>query len=295
MTWRDEKVSKIEPVPLFIHLPPLAHLPRTREVLHDLCNLLDRALVPIHRFKRVRADLDNDLKLAVGFLAMNGLAAARAVHTLSGTEHAGTATLYFRVVFEVLVKIRWMRKDLARARAYLQSEPFERYILATDRVKKSKRWAAIVKECADEVATNLELLQLPKVNTGKNNPPNFKAIARALRMPSLDVMAKDIGMDEEDYLLHHGLPSLFPHTSVVHVKNFAKTLNADGSVNCSTTVDPTMLLGYVARTATRTGEVLNQVLEVWPDGATMFESEKVAKRLSEIVEALRVVMPSPNE
>lgn len=279
---------------MVIHLPPLAHLPRIREVLDDLCGLLDRALAPIHRFKRIRADLDNDLKLAMGFHAMNGLEAARAVHTLSGTDHAGTATLYFRVVFEVLVKIRWIRQDPDRARAYLESEPFERYILATDRVRNSKRWPQIVKECDDAVAANPALLQLPKVNTGKNNPPNYKAIARALRMPSLEVMATDIGMDQEDYLLDHGVPSLSPHTSVVHVKNFAKKLNADGSVNCSTIVEPTMLLGYVARTATRTGEVLNQVLEVWPDGATMFESEKAAQRLTEIVDALRGIMHSPN-
>lgn len=276
-------MSNTEPV---IHLPPLAQLPRTRDVLNDICNLLERALGPIHRFRRIRANRDNDVQLAVGFHAMNGLDAARAVHTLSATDHAGTATLYFRVVFEALVKIRWMRVDPERARAYLESEPFERHILATERIRNSDRWPAIVKECEDAVAGNPALLQLPKVNTGKNNPPNFDAVARGLRMPPLEVMATEIGMDEDDFLLDHGVTSLLPHTSVVHVKNFAKNLNADGTVSCSTSIDPTMLVGYVARTATRTGEILNQVLEVWPDGALMFASENVAKNLTEIVTAI---------
>lgn len=280
-------MSESRPAEHLFHLPPLAQLPRTREVLADVCRVLERALGPIHRFRRERGEIENDLKMAVGFHAMNGLDAARAVHTLSGTDdHAGTASLYFRVVFEALIKVRWMRKEPVRAKAYLDSEPFERYVLATDKVKNSKHWATILEDCANVIAANPDYTKLPKVFAGKNNPLNYKALSRALRMPALDVMADDLAMDEDTYFLDHGFTSLLPHTSVVHVREFAKSLNADGTVNCSTTIDPVTLVGYVARTATRTGEILQQALEIWPDGAVQFDAENVGERLKDVVFAL---------
>jgi hypothetical protein len=46
---------------------------------------------------------------------------------------------------------------------------------------------------------------------------------RALRMRGLETLANDAGMDDETYLLDFDVPSLYPHTSVVHAKNFARS------------------------------------------------------------------------
>lgn len=287
-------MSKIESVPLVIHLPPLAQLPRAREVLNDLAILLDRALAPARRFTRVREDLDNDLLLVISLHALNALEAARALHTLSGTDHAGTIAPHFRTLFDAVVKMRWMRQHPLRARRYLQSGRFEQYALATERVKKSPLWAAIVDGCKAGIAENPELLNLPNATKGAKKRPDFAAIAKDLRMPDLDTMATAVGMDEDEYLIDQSFPSLNPHTSVLHTTMFMKGVNADGTARLSSEIHPAMLLAYVGRGATRVGEVLEEVLKAYPDGVLQFEAEKVAIRLQEIVMALSgLVVPKP--
>jgi hypothetical protein len=277
---------KIDSTPPMLQVPPAAHLPRLRETLADLVVLLSSALEPVRRFRKTHDEVENALRLAAGVHALNALDAARAVHNLSGTDYAQTLTPHFRTLFEVLVKIRAMRKDPARARAYLESEPFERHAMATERVKKSKRWAEIVQSCKDAVARNPALLKLKKVNTGKNNPPNFNAVARALRM-DLETLAEELGMDEEDYLMDFGVPSLNSHTSPVFTKNFGKSFNADGSATMSSEIDPKLLLIYVIRSSARVGQILEDVLALFPDGRLQFEAEKIEPRLEEQTVAIR--------
>ena len=91
-------------------------------------------------------------------------------------------------------------------------------------------------------------------------------------------------------MLDFDVPSLYPHTSVVHAKNFASSLNADGTVVLSTEMEPLTLLGYVARSTTRTGEVLQEVLGVFQDGAILFDTEKAVKALNEIITAINGVI-----
>ena len=279
-------MTKIAPASPIFQVAPAAHLPRLRETLADLIVILDKALGPVRRFRKSDDQVENPLRLAAGVHALNALDAARAVHNLSGTDYAQTLTPHFRTLFEVLVKIRAMRKDPARARAYLESEPFERHAMATERVKKSKLWDEIVKDCKDAIARNPALLKLKKVNTGKNNPPNFNAVARALRM-DVETLAKELGMDEDDYLMDFGVPSLNPHTSPVFTKNFGKSLNGDGTANLSSEIDPKLLLIYVIRSSARVGQILEDVLALFPDGPLQFEAEKIAPRLEEQTGALR--------
>jgi hypothetical protein len=260
-----------------ILLPPGAHLPRAREALSEAVALLDRALEPTRRYRRDADEAQNNLKIAIAFHALAALDAAKAVNTISATDHAGTISTDYRTVFEALVKIRWMRAAPSRAKAYLESEPFERYRLATARIRSSSRWAAVVNDCKDAINRNPSLLKLPGAMNGKR--PNLKAIAKALRFPPLEEMAGALGMTDDDVLIDLDVPSLTPHTSVVYVKNFPKSLNRDGTVNLSSEMDPMSLMGYVALTATRTGEVLQEVLAVWPDGALIYETELAAGRL----------------
>jgi hypothetical protein len=270
-----------------LYLPPGAHLPRIRAVLEEICHALEKALAPVRRYRPVPDEVENALRMAVGTHALAALDAALAVHIVSGTESAGTIATDCRTVFECLVKMRWMRKDARRARSYLASEPFERYALANARVKKSNRWPDIVGNCKTSIAANPWLLDLPNATKGARKRPDFDAIAKALRMPSLEDMSKAIGQDDDAYLVDSDVPSLTPHTSVLYVKNFVKARNADDTFILSTSMDPRMLDGYVARTATRTGEVLKEVLDLWPDGAIMFEADSAAERLAEIVTALK--------
>lgn len=270
----------------FFDAPLYAHLPRLRETLGSLISVLDRALAQVHRFRRIDDEIQNAVRLAAGLHALNALDAAKAVLNLSGTDYAQTLAPHFRTLFEVLVKIRGMRKKPARARAYLEAAPFERHIMATERIRKSKRWAGIVKACEDAVAKNPKLLELKKVNTGKNNPPNFDAVARALRM-DVEAIVTELGMDEDDYLLDFGVPSLNPHSSVVFTENFGKSFNADGTANFSSEIDIKLLLIYVIRSAARVGQILEDVLQLFPDGALQYEAEKFEPQLQEQTNLLR--------
>jgi hypothetical protein len=270
----------------FFDVPLSAHLPRLRETLADLITVLDKALGPVRRFRKTDDAVENPLRLAAGMHALNALDAARAVHNLSGTDYAQTLTPHFRTLFEVMVKMRAMRNDPKRARAYLESEPFERHAMATERVRKGKHWAGIIQDCKDAVAKNPALLQLPKVNTGKNNPPNFTAVARGLRM-DLETLAEELGMDEEDYLMDFAVPSLAPHTSPVYTKTFGMSINADGTATMSSDIDPKLLLIYVIRSSARVGQILEDVLALFPDGPLQFEAEKIEPRLEEQTVALQ--------
>jgi hypothetical protein len=137
-----------------MHLPADAQLPRLRQALAGLIGVLDHALEPVRSFRRERGDLDNDLRFVVGLHALNALQAAKAMHTLSGTDHADTVSGHSRTLFDALVKIRWMRLHPLRARRYLQSGPFEAYALATEHVKRSGKWPEMVAMC--EVAVEQE-------------------------------------------------------------------------------------------------------------------------------------------
>jgi hypothetical protein len=287
-------MSEIISVPLTIHVPPAAQLTRMRGMLLDLCDLLDRALVPAKRFMPDPGTPGNDVRLAVVLHGFNALESARAVQNLSGTDYAGAIAPHYRTLFEALVKIRWMRKHPKRARRFLESDPFERYALATNRVKKSKHWARIVSECKMAVEKNPDLLKLPDAVGRKSRRPNYSAIAKGMRM-DLGDMVRSLGMDEEDYLIDHAVPSLTPHSSILHVSQYAKRKNSDGSVTISTEMDANMLLAYVSRAATRTGEVLNQILEIYPDGKIIFDSEEVARRLSDVTIMLRNTMRATTE
>lgn len=278
----------VQGVPLTILLPKDALVPKSREILLDVAKVLERALEPVKRFRRVRGDRENDVLLAVGVHALNALDAAFAVHTLSGTDHAASVNAPYRTVFEVLVKIRWMRQDPLRAKAYLDSEPFERYAHADARVQASHRWPQIVADCEASVKANPALLSLPNV-LHPDGSPNFTRIAVRLRMPKIRVMLRDLGI-EDDYLLDFDVPSFFPHTSVLHTKNFAQRLNRDGTVELSSKMDAIMLCGYVTRTATHAGSVMKEVLDLWPDGAVQFAGENACEILVKFVPMLKGYM-----
>lgn len=184
-----------------------------------------------------------------------------------------------------------MRQHSARATNYLISEPFERYALANDRVRRSDKWPDIVQECKNSVARLPSLLNLPGATKGAARRPVFKAIAKALRMPPLAEMADAVGEDEDVYLIDVDVPSLYPHTSVTYTKNFHKRNNRDGTAFLSTQAEPIMLLGSITRAATRLGEILKEVLDIFPDGAIQFDAEAAAGRLAEVVTAIRGYLP----
>jgi hypothetical protein len=273
-------------------IPPEAHLPRARAALNEVAGLLDLAVAPARRFRKSGTELENDLRIAVGMHGLAALDAARAVHLLSGTDDTGMVPTGFRTICDCLVKIRWMRADAQRARAYLVAEPFERYALASESIKKSQKWAAIMGDCKKTLAENPWILKRDAVVNGSKKKPLYDKIVWALRMPAPEEMAQDVGMDEDDYLFDTGISSLAPHTSVVHAKNFARSLNADGTVNLSATLEPLMLLWYVSRSTVRLGAVANEVLNVFSDGAVAHKAGEIERDVSEAILALKAYMDS---
>ena len=273
-----------------IIVPSLAYLPQLIDSMDVMIGLLDRGLDPARRFRRVRDDQENDLRLAVVVHALNALDEGRTIRLLAREERGNGVYPHCRTVFEALVKIRWMRKSPPRATAYLDSEPFERYMLASPRVKKSDKWPKIIQECKNTIAQNPKLLDLPKA-VKKDNMQDFAAIARGLRMPSMRKMTLAVGLDDDDYMLDFGVSSLSPHTSITHIKNFAKGLNADKSARLSTDSNPNLLLGYVARATMRVSQTLGEVLELYPDGAIQFDAENAVATLNDLVVKLGTVIP----
>lgn len=276
-----------------IHLPALAYLPETLDRLDELIALLDRALEPTRRFKRARKDQPNDLRFAVALHALNALGQARAVRLLS--EHKMGYAIYapVRTIFEALVKIRWMRKDPRRATAYLDAEPFARYVLATPRVMKTEAFQHVLRDCKNAVASKPSLLNLPKARR-KNGKADYRAIAMALRMPKIEEMAHAVGLDAEVVFLDSAVPSLSPHGDVVYTRNFAKRLNPDGTVLLSYEADPGMLQAFAARTLCHVGMIIEDLsMNVFPDGVIQFEAEELLQnRMNPLLEKLHTSVPN---
>ncbi|MBV8368759.1 MAG: hypothetical protein JO036_07455 [Candidatus Eremiobacteraeota bacterium] len=271
---------------LRIILPPTAQLPRARAVLQSITNVLDDALEPTRRFHRVRDDLENDLCLAAAVHALSGLDAARAILVLADEDHGNALAPHARTIVEAFVKIAWMRQDRQRARDYLESEPFERFAHATPAVRASNRWNEILRDCDTAVKQCPDLLNLKKAVDPNTGQPDYKAIAKALRMPSFIRLAAAIGLDQDDYLVDFDFHSFTPHTSVLHAKTFFRAVNPDSSVTATTKMDPCMLIAIVARAANNSARLVNEILSVFPDGAVLFKFEKAVEELAEMSAAV---------
>ena len=267
-------------------MPPLAYLPEVLQRLDEVNLLLERSLEPSRAFRGVRSDQQNNLRLAVGLHTLNALEASKALHVLANRKMGVAMYPHARTMFEVLVKIRWMQKCPSRATDYLDSEPFERYALASPIVKARPVFKEVVADCKKALEDNPRLLKLPKL-VGKNGHPDFAKIAKALRMPDLDKMVVDVGLDSDDYMLDFGITSLAPHSSIVHTIDFAKRINPDGSAMFSAEIPPKMLLGYAARALPRAGQILESTLKTFPDGKIEYEAEHHAQIVKTLVLKLK--------
>jgi hypothetical protein len=269
-----------------MHLPPLAYLPQVLDQIDEMIVILRRSLGPASNFRRERQSQGNDAELSVLLLALNALVAARALRKLAAVESGNAVMPHARTLFEVLVKIRWMRLDLQRSTNYLTSEPFERFSLATPRVRASDIWPNIIRDCDAEFAAVPSLAQLPGA-VNSDGSPNYKRVADGLRMPDLRTMSRAIGMDDEDYLLGQTITSLTPHSGIIHLRNFLKRNNPDGTVLLSEESDPVMLLSYVSGALPRIGQIAQEVLITFPDGRIQFDAENLAERVGHLVSQLR--------
>ena len=106
-------------------------------------------------------------------------------------------------------------------------------------------------------------------------------------MPDLWTMTKELGLDNEDYLLDGAVPSLYPHSDITHTRALFKRENADGTVVLSEEVAPEMLMTYASRSLVWIGSIANQLLELFPNSVVQHDAEQAAARLTELVERLR--------
>lgn len=280
----------IIPVRLTLELPPGAHLPQARERLQRAIRLLDRGLEPTRRFRPADNSAETDLRLAVALHALNALDSASAVHVLSNTDFPVTVAPHFRTVFETFLKIKYMRQDPKRATNYLDSNTFECYAHANATVKKSPRWVEIVAKCKAEVQRRPELLKL-KDAIAKDGSHDYSAIAKGLRFPSTPKLVRAAKEHEDAYLLDFDVPSFASHSSVMYTKSYGRNRNRDGTLTLSTELDPIMHLMFVTRTAVRAGQVLDEVLTLFHDGALQYEAGQDAKELTAFAMATKGYLP----
>jgi hypothetical protein len=99
-------------------------------------------------------------------------------------------------------------------------------------------------------------------------------------------MALEVGFDEDDYLIDYAIPSQQPHSSPVHAKSFHRGVNVDQSALISTEESNELLLSYAARALPHLGNVVREVLTEFQDGARVYELEKCAEQINELVTKL---------
>jgi hypothetical protein len=269
----------------------LAYLPEILDRVRDFLDLLDRALKPAKSFERKQNDLQNDLRLGVAVHGIGAYHAGRALIVVSEAHLGSSIYPHARTIFEALVRMRWMRADPLRARRYLQSEPFGRYALATERVQSSWRFPIVVNDCRNAIDADSSLLGLitPKVlkKAERRGPPNYYAlIARALRLPNMRLMALAVGMDDEDYFIDYAFPSQQPHSTAVHTKSFATGWNKDQTAQISTAETNELLVPTAARSLPHLGNIIYEVLQQFPDGAIEYAAEICVPKVDAIVSKL---------
>ena len=181
--------------------------------------------------------------------------------------------------------------DPSRAKRYLQSEPFGRYALATDRVRSSWRFPVVVADCRNAIDADPSLLVLiaPKAlrKAERRGPPNYYALlAQALRLPNMRPMAHAVGMDDEDYFIDYAFPSQQPHSTAVHTKSFATGWNKDQTARLSTSETNDLLVPTAARSLPHLGNIIYEVLQQFPDGALEYAAESCIPKVDAVVSKL---------
>lgn len=274
-----------------IHLPPLAYLTEILDRAREFLDLLDRALQPAQSFERKRDDLQNDLRLAIAVHGIGAYHAGRALVLVSEAHLGSSVYPHSRTIFEALVRMRWMRADPLRARRYLQSEPFGRYALATERVQSSWRFPVVVADCRNAIDADPSLLGLITPNVlakaERQGPPNlYSLVARALRLPNMRLMAHAVGMDDEEYFIDYAFPSQQPHSTAVHTKSFATGWNKNQTARLSTAETNDLLIPTAARCLPHLGNIVYEVLQQFPDGVLEYAAETCVPKVDAIVSKL---------
>jgi hypothetical protein len=209
--------------------------------LDRTCERLDAVLASARAYPPKQRTPESDLDLAVVLHALSARDDARAVLALAKARISHPLITHVRTIFEARSKMIWLTKDPSRAARLFDSEPFERYRLANKYpgIKERPVWKTILADCKQAVKDDPKLLMhQPKDAKTPASRPDYMAITEALRMPEMEELLKQIEASPNDYVENYRLSSLSSHVSIVHLKDFPKRLNADGSIMLDASVSP---------------------------------------------------------
>jgi hypothetical protein len=156
---------------------------------------------------------------------------AEAIVVLRHARQGNSVITHARGIYEGYAKMRWFANNDTRATRFFKSEPFERYWLGikSPRLKRRPVWKTVLADCAAAVKADPKLLLFQKAGT----PPkraDYIEIFKALRLPEMEEIIKDVDDDADAYVEAFLIPSLTSHKSVNRLRDFATGVKADGSV-----------------------------------------------------------------
>ena len=186
-------------------------------------------------------EIENVVRLSVALLA-------------SGVYSGGVATLNLyqanlhkqlpglvRSQFEASIRIAYIEKHNIMARNFLDSEPFERWFLASEYSKKLPLLKTIEAECFKIIKERPDLVGDQKdsqsILAGKI-PPNYSAVRKKLQFKATEQLMNDLRKTDSKWkadlyvtLFRMGSQSI--HNEIGFLRNALADLNNDGSVHFS--------------------------------------------------------------
>jgi hypothetical protein len=156
---------------------------------------------------------------------------AKAIVLLARAGHGNSVIVHARGVYEGYAKMRWLDNNHARATRFLKSDPFERYWLGlkSPGLKLRRVWKNVLADCAAAVKEDPKLLLHQKPGV-KPTRPDYIEIFKALRLPDMEEIIKEIDVDPDAYVESFLIPSLTSHKALNRLRDFPSGIDATGAL-----------------------------------------------------------------
>ena len=211
----------------------------------DALSDLERRLHGLEHYPKIDFRDENDiLKMATALFAFGVYGNGCAILTLYRSDVGRQIPAIVRSQFEAVLKLAYCEHHSKKARDFVDSEPFVRWMTARGKKLRPELHDAVERDCLEVVRTRPELLKGIKLKdeilAGKiqMDYDTHRAIAKKLDFPAVasvqEQLAKDDpGWTSDLYATVYRIGSLPTHHSIGFLRDAFADFNDDGTVRFS--------------------------------------------------------------
>jgi hypothetical protein len=230
---------------------------------------------------------NHDQQLVIGMLAISNYNSGKSILALYEAGQGDQTLIFVRSQFEQAAKAEYFAKHKARARDFLDLEPFERYKLTQGYKIRDALRGVIVSECKKAVKNNPRLLRHQSEKSKGAARADFLAIRQALKPPSMEQLLKTLKWDPALYVTIFLFGSLRIHGSINDLRDFFEQ-NADGSVTFASEQDLQGPPDYLLQSSAYLVGFIGKIAEWFPGAGRQAQALSLRDELSALAKELGI-------